>query len=310
MPEIDPALFAPSAIEPETVEFNRELERSLAELPPTHLVPVEETRAARDAGRGIFPPGGPLEGSDWRALAGGRRVRLSPADGAPRGIYLHIHGGGWSLGRPSHYDRHNQTIAAEAGATVVSAEYRLAPEHRWPAQIEDLRAAFDWVRAEYPGLPIVLGGESAGAHLAACLLIELRAHGRLDRIAGVCLNYGMYDLRMTASVANWGPRQLILSTPTIAWFVANLVPDAAGRAAPAVSPLLADLSGMPPALFQIGTEDPLIDDSLMMAARWAGAGRQAELAIYPGGVHAFDNFDLAIAARFRARQIEFIAGCL
>ena len=78
--------------------------------------------------------------------------------------------------------------------------------------------------------------------------------------------------RMTASARNWGDKAMVLSTPTIAWFAANLCPDASVMADPLASPLLADLSGMPPALFQVGTADPLLDDSLAMAARWTGAG--------------------------------------
>lgn len=303
---IAPALFRPEAVSAETAAFNARLEAMLRDLPATHEVPVEVTRKARDEGRGIFPPQGPRPGSDWVSLPSGRRVRLSPAPGRPRGLYLHIHGGGWSLGNPMHYDAINQGIAAATGMTVVAAEYRLAPEHRWPAQLEDARAALDWALAEWPGLPVAVGGESAGAHLSACLLLALRAGGRLGRIAGACLHYGMYDLRMTASMALWGPRKLVLSTPTVAWFVANLVPRPEDRADPAVSPLLADLRDMPPALFQVGTADPLLDDTLMLAARWAAAGRPAELAVHPGGVHAFDMFDLAIARDFRARQHAFL----
>lgn len=306
---VDPAAFDPARIAPETAAFNARIEATLAALPATHEVPVALTRAARDEGRGIFPPGGPLPGSDWEAFPGGS-ARISPAAGTVRGVYLHIHGGGWSLGNPQHYDRPNQEIARGTGLTVVSLRYRLAPENPWPAALDDLLAGADWVFGRWPGLPVILGGESAGAHLAACLLLALRARRLAGRVAGAVLNYGMFDLRMTASMAQWGARKLVLSTPTVAWFVQNLVPDAARRADPSVSPLLADLSGLPPALFQIGTLDPLVDDSVMMAARWAGAGNRAELAVWPGGIHAFDAFDLAIARAFRARQIAFMAGCL
>lgn len=304
---IDPALFRPEAVDPETRRFNAELEERLAGLPATHEVPPEVTRQARAEGRGIFPPGGPLAGSQWRDIPGGR-VRISPAPGAPRGVYLHIHGGGWTLGAPDQHDRANQELAAASGFTVVSAAYPLAPENPWPAQLPPLIAAAEWAAAQWPGLPLAVGGESAGAHLAACLLLALRARGGLRRVAGAVLNYGMFDLGMTPSMARWGARKLILSTPTVAWFVGNLLPDPGGRRDPAVSPLCADLSGMPPALFQVGTLDPLLDDSLMMAARWAGAGSPAALAVWPGGVHAFDAFDLAISRAFRDRQAGFLSG--
>jgi len=93
------------------------------------------------------------------------------------------------------------------------------------------------------------------------------------------------------------------------WFIANLLPGG-GRGEPEVSPLMADLGGLVPALFQVGTSDPLLDDTLFMARRWEAAGNPAELAVYPGGVHAFDMFDLPISLASRARQDRFVAACL
>ncbi len=304
---IDPALLRPDAVSEETRAFNAEFEATMKDLPKTHEVPVELTRQARDEGRGVFPPGGPLEGSDWHEMPSGRRVRISRPEGAPRAVYLHIHGGGWTLGRPSHYDRQNQARAKATGAVVVSVEYRLAPEHPFPSGPDDCLAAAEWALDEWPDLPFAIGGESAGAHLAAVTLLRLREAGRLDRFRGAVLNYGCFDLRMTASAANWGERQLVLSTPTMRFFASCFVPEAAKLGTPEVSPLLADLTDMPPALFQIGTADPLLDDSLLMAARWAGAGNGAELAVHPGGIHAFDMFDrLSIARDFTSRETGFL----
>ncbi|MEO1422273.1 MAG: alpha/beta hydrolase [Pseudomonadota bacterium] len=309
----DPALFRDAAIAPETRAFNEEFERLVADLPPTHTVPPQLTRAARDAGKGIFPSGGPLDGSDWVDLPGapgGCRVRVSPAPGTPRGIYLHIHGGGWVLGRPSHYDKQNQALARTLDITVISIEYRLAPEHPWPAAREDCLAAVQWVLAHCESRfgtdRVALGGESAGAHLSAVMALTLRDLYLADRLRGLVLNYGCFDLRLTPSARLWGERQLVLSTPTIDWFVDQLDPERRARAGQTANPLRASLKGLPPALFQIGTADPLLDDSLMMAARWAGAGNQAELAVYPGGIHAFDMFDLPIARDFAARQEAFL----
>ncbi|QPH53164.1 alpha/beta hydrolase [Pontivivens ytuae] len=298
--QIDPALFRPDAISAETQAFLKRFREEVAELPPTHTVPPELTRQARDEGKGVFPVAGPDDGSQWHDFDGGR-LRISPGAGA--GVYLHIHGGGWTLGRPSHYDRINQRIAERTGLTVASEEYRLAPEHPWPACFEDCVAAAEHLLADRPfgEGPFLIGGESAGGHLSALLALHLRGRG----VAGVVLNYGCFDLDLTPSAANWGDEPLVLSTPTIRWFVDNLALDAAGRRA--ASPLHADLQDLPPALFQVGTMDPLIDDTLMMAARWAGAGNATELHVLPGGIHVFDAFELEIAREFHDRQAAFLS---
>jgi acetyl esterase/lipase len=303
--------FDPAAVAPETAEFNAQLADLLAEMPKPYEVPVETIRALRAEGRGIFPLAGPLADCAWREIDGPDgpvALRVAEPERAPRGTYLHIHGGGWTLNAPEQYDAHNLRIARAAGARVLSVRYRLAPEHRWPAPGRDCLAAARHALAEEPG-PLVIGGESAGAHLAAVTLLALRDEGRLAGVAGASLSYGMFDLRGTPSMRNWGERYLVLSTPVIDWFVGNLLGGGdAGRAE--VSPLLADLAGLPPALFQVGTADPLLDDTLFMAARWEAAGNAVERAIRPGGVHAFDQFDLPIAREAAARQDAFIAARL
>lgn len=305
--------FDPAAIAPETAAFSASLEKALALVPTVDKVPPELTRKARAEGRGVFPLAGPLAGSDWVSIPGAAggpaRVRLSPAPGPSRGTYLHIHGGGWTLGSPDQYDAHNQRIARETGLDVVSVQYRLSPEHRWPGCAEDCEAAARWVLETRPG-PVTIGGESAGGHLSMVTFLRLAAAGLAQRVAGLVLNYGVFDMRMTPSALNWGARYLILSTPVIDWFARNLL-DGGARADPAVSPLLAPLpERLPPALFQCGTTDPLVDDTLFMGQRWQAAGGRAEVALYPGGVHAYDMFDLGIARESHARQDAFLRACL
>lgn len=301
--------FDSAAISAETATFNAELARTLAGLPPVHTVPVAVTRKARAEGRGVFRPAGPLAGSDWQSIEGadGRsaRVRISRPQGQSRGTYLHIHGGGWTLGAPDQFDLYNQRIAVRTGLEVVSVEYRLAPEAPWPAAPDDCLAAARWLLTNRPG-PVAIGGESAGAHLAAVTALRLRDAGQIGRVRALVLNYGMFDLRLTPSARRWGDEVVILSTPIIEWFCGNLVQDRTDPADPALSPLLADLRDLPPALFQVGTQDPLLDDTLFMAARWQAAGNAAETAIWPGGIHAFDCFDLALADRAHRRQDAFL----
>ena len=108
----------------------------------------------------------------------------------------------------------------------------------------------------------------------------------------------------------WGDRNLILSTPIIEWFSDHFVPDPEQRRHPDVSPLYANLHGLPPALFTVGTWDPLIDDSLFMAARWEAAGCPAELAVEPGAIHAFNAFPTAQAAQANDRAHAFLQAAL
>ena len=316
---LDPTLFLPETAASETLAFNREIERQSAELPPVHTVPPDVVRAARREEGGIFPPMLPMsEGSRWHSFEGAPggpgRLRISEPQGEPAGVYVHIHGGGWTLGTADEFDRQNQALAARAGVVVASVSYRLSPEHPWPAAAEDCEAAFRYVLANKEKLfganRVAIGGESAGAHLAAVTLQRCRDMA-LGRIAGAVLTYGCFDLRLTPSARRWGDRQLVLSTPSIEWFAGNLLAGRVAPGDPAVSPLLGDLTGMPPALFSIGTEDPLLDDSLFMASRWAAAAAEAELVIYPGAMHAFDMFgELAVTRAFHASEAAFLTRCL
>ena len=231
--------------------------------------------------------------------------------GEVRGVYLHIHGGGHVLGSEDMMDPALDTLANRAGAVVVSVGYRLAPEHPYPAGPDDCEAAAVWLvenaRREFGSERLAIGGESAGAHLCAVTLVRLRDRHGATPFCGANLVYGIYDLTFTPTVRNWGERILVLSTPIIEWFSNHFVPDKSKRGSPDVSPLYADLRRLPPALFTIGTLDPLLDDSLFMASRWSAAGNRAELAVYPGGVHGFNLFPMPLAEAANRRCQAFVA---
>jgi acetyl esterase/lipase len=308
---VDPAIFDPAAIAPDTLRFNAELEATLASTPSILDVPPQVIREARAAGRSVLGPVIRLPEAEERTIPGpGGPIPLRIMRPArARGAFLHIHGGGWTLGAHDQQDVLLKVVADSTGLAAVSVGYRLAPEYPYPAGPDDCEAAALWVAAnverEFGGHVLAIGGESAGAHLSAVTLLRLRDRHGLTPFRAANLVYGQYDFALTPSVRRWGPRNLILSTPIIERFVGWFTrPEQ--RADPDASPLHADLRGMPPALFTVGTLDPLLDDSLFMAARWIAAGNDAELAMYPGGIHAFNAFPIPLAAEANARALRFL----
>jgi acetyl esterase len=300
----------------EAQAFNAQLEAAIASVPSIHTLPPDFVRQARREGKGIFPPPVFLkEGQDIEVpgRAGPIKVRvLKPAKAT--GIYFHIHGGGWTLGAHDMQDELLKQLVDSTGLVVASIDYRLAPEHAYPAGPDDCEDAVLHLLEHGPemfGAPahFVIGGESAGGHLSVVTLLRLRdRHGITGKIAGANLVYGCYDLSMTPSQRAWGERNLVLSSPIMRWFGDQFLPehDLERRREPDISPLFADLSHMPPALFSVGTMDPLIDDSLFMEARWRQAGNRAELAIYPEGIHAFNAFPIELARKANQRMFDFV----
>jgi acetyl esterase/lipase len=295
----------------ETRAFNEELERALALLPPVQELPPEVSRRNRRAGRGVFPPPVFLDNARTETADGVPVRILEPAD--PQGAYLHVHGGGWTLGGADMQDGLLWELAQDSRLTVVSVDYRLAPEHPYPAGPDDCEAAALWFLDRYEGR-LTIGGESAGAHLAALTLLRLRdRHGISPRtFAAANLVFGAFDLTGTPSCRLWGDRNLVLSTPIVDWYADCFLPGMPDRErrSPEVSPLFAHLHDLPPALFSCGTLDPLLDDSLFMEARWRAAGNEATLSLWEEGVHGFVFFplELEIARRSNAEQNAFLRG--
>jgi acetyl esterase/lipase len=308
---LGPEAFATASIDPETEQINQLIEETLAKFPPIMEQEPVKIRADREAGKGPFPPLVLLPQAQERKIrgpAGEIRLRVFPVD-SPRAVYFHIHGGGWTLGGAHHQDPLLEPIAERARVAVVSVEYRLAPEHPYPAGPDDCEAAALWLaqnaKRELGSERLLIGGESAGAHLAVVTLLRLRDRHSFRGFAAANLVYGCYDLTFTPSVRRWGPRNLILSTPIIEWFSDQYVPRER-RSDPDVSPLHADLRDLPPALFTVGTLDPLLDDTLFMHARWLASGNPAEIEIFPGGIHAFNAFPSRLATRHLDGQVEFL----
>ncbi|HPI46762.1 MAG TPA: alpha/beta hydrolase [Hyphomonadaceae bacterium] len=241
----------------------------------------------------------------WKGHSVSIRV-LRPA-GDVRGVYVDYHGGGWAIGTAAMDDRVNARIAADCGLVVVSVDYTTLPDIDLPGMIAQCAAAGDWAfehaREEFGAIDMFIGGESAGAHLAACTLLRLRdTRGDFARLRGAVLFYGPYDLSCTPSVRAAPRDTLVLDGPAMTTGLAKLLPGKSeeGRRDPAFSPLYANLAGLPPAVLLCGTIDPLIDDSALMGERWTAANGNARVIVVPDAPHAFNRFPTRVASRTNA----------
>lgn len=311
---IDPTLFDPSSVSEEIEAQNAEILARLSASPDPWSVPVEAVREARRQGLGPFPPlpkSPRAKTIEIDGPAGPLPLRLIVPEN-PKGVYFHIHGGGWTWGTADEQDPYLDRMADHCGLAVVSVEYRLAPENPYPAAHDDCEAAALWVvreaKARFGTERLFIGGESAGAHLSAATLLRLRDRHGLTPFRGANLFAGCYDLSLTPSVLNWGTDKLVLNTRDVRIFADNLCGPHPDRRDPDLSPLYAGLEGMPPALFSVGTRDLLLDDTLFMAARWASFANRTELAIWPGGCHVFIRYESAMTERALARIDAFVNG--
>lgn len=228
------------------------------------------------------------------AEAGGRQVPvriITPAQGDARAVYLDIHGGGFYMDSAARGDARNRRLADALRVVVVSVDYRLAPEHPWPAAPDDCETAALWLVEQAEPLfgtaRLLIGGTSAGATLAMTTLLRLRDRGVVECFVGVALLFGSYDL------SGQSPAGRVLAGQ---FFIDAYVGHVVDRTNPDISPLYGDLHDLPPALLIVGTLDIVLEHSLAMAARLSAAGGQVDLRVYPESPHAFTSLPTAMAA--------------
>ncbi|WP_020187761.1 alpha/beta hydrolase [Methylopila sp. 73B] len=289
---IDPAAFVPDAAPEGTVALNERLMAQAAGAPDTWSIGPAAVRERRKLGLSPFigePKSARAEIMTIPGPGGPLQLRVIAAPAQATGVYLHIHGGGWTFGSADQDDPRLDRFAANLGLACVSVEYRLAPENPYPAAPDDCEAAALWLIREakqrFGVERLLIGGESAGAHLAVVTLLRLRDQHGLTPFSRANLTAGCFDLGLTPSARSFQPKGLVLGARDLRMFVAQYLQGGEDRQAPDVSPLYGDLAKLPPTIFTVGGRDPLVDDTLFMAARWAAAGNQAELAVWPGSPH-------------------------
>jgi acetyl esterase/lipase len=318
MSGVDPKLFADAAIPLETRALNEGIVKAMTGMAEWWEVGAAKVREARARGEGIFPAAAKSQRARWIEIdgpAGKLPLRVLPAEKS-RGVYLHLHGGGHTLGAADQQDRLLERIADETQLTAISVEYRLAPENPYPAGPDDCEAAALWVNAhlsDFGGKALAIGGESAGGHLSALTILRLRDKRGIMPFKAANLVFGVFDMGFTPSARQFGNQErLVLRTIDAEKFGEAFLPGLTleERRAPAISPLYADLRGLCPALFTVGTRDALMDDSLFMHQRWIAAGNAAELDVYPGACHGFTAFPYAQAFASMTKQTAFLNAAL
>jgi cation diffusion facilitator CzcD-associated flavoprotein CzcO/acetyl esterase/lipase len=219
----------------------------------------------------------------------------------PAAVLVYFHGGGWVLGDLEGHDPLCRLLAREAGVEVLNVDYRLAPEHPFPAGLNDAYAAVRWAADNLAdGRPLVVAGDSSGGNLAAAVALRARDEGGPE-IALQALLYPVLDHDLaTDSYERLGEGHLLLRDD-MAWFFDHYVPDPAQRANPYVSPLRADhLSGVAPTYLVVGGYDPLVDEALAYAQRLDEAGVAVTTRNHEELIHGFLTMPKAIPSTQRA----------
>jgi acetyl esterase len=268
--------------------------RELAPPPHWEIGPAAARRRMDQDAAALFGDAEPV-GSVEEDEADGVPVRVyRPEEGGDPGL-VWFHGGGWVLGSLDSHDRLCRALAARSGCSVVSVAYRLAPEHPYPAAIEDSWTATLWASRSFAGLAV--GGDSAGGHLAAVVAVRARDHGL--PLAVQALAYPNTDascdtpsFREHAGIPN-------LTAEAARWFWNQFCP-AERRGEPEASILRApDLAGVAPALVLTAEYDVLRDEGEAYARRLAEAGVPVTLHRYDGQIHGFLRLP-AVIERARA----------
>lgn len=264
-------------------------------MPPLDTLPVSDARTMFNAMPGAPGEKAALARIEDRRIpgpAGEIPVRIyTPEGAAPLPILVFLHGGGWVVGTLDGYDDVCRALARAVPAIVVSVDYRLAPEHPFPAAADDSYAATCWAAenaASIGGDParIAVGGDSAGGNLSAVVSLMARDH-RHPKLAHQLLVYPLTDLRGSTDSMRENGEGYFLTYRTIIWF-ANHYTTPAQRLLPYVSPLLApDLGRLPSATVITAEFDPLRDEGEAYAARLRASGVLVEQTRYDGMIHGF-----------------------
>ncbi len=282
---------------------------------PETLTRDEQVAMARKSMESVYFPSADAV---VREIAG-VPCRVFTTDGPASAIYLHFHGGGMMIGAPEMSDYSNVDLRDRFGMAVVSVDYRLAPEHPYPAGPDDGVAVAEWLLAngerELGASRIIVGGESAGGYMAAIVLLRIRDElHAANRVDGANLVFGVYDWGRSPSQRGIRPTPGIdlLDPVGIEFFTGCYLPGLTDdeRRDPSISPAFADLRDLPPAFMSVGTADHLLDDTLTLSTRWAAAGNEVELLVLPEMPHGFMAVPCEMTSLWNRHTLEWFTRVL
>lgn len=215
---------------------------------------------------------------------------LRPAGARADATVLYLHGGGYAIGSAKSHRHLAAAIAKAAGTPALLVDYRRAPEHPFPAAVEDAVASYRWLLGTgHPSRRIVVAGDSAGGGLTVATLVALRDAGTALPAAGVCISPWVDLTCGGASYQTKAASDPLVTREGVArmaaWYLAGADPKT-----PLASPLHADLRGLPPLLVHVGSEEVLLDDARQLATQAGAAGVEATLAVWPEMVHVWHWF--------------------
>jgi phosphinothricin tripeptide acetyl hydrolase len=261
----------------------------LAKLPPPESLTTAERRAQYERAEKVFPTppdvkvehvSAPVAPAEW----------LRPPAAEPGRVVLYLHGGGYVIGSPRSHRHLAAAIAAAAGASALLLDYRLAPEHPFPAAVEDATAAYRWLleQAVAPAR-VVIAGDSAGGGLTVATLLALREAGVPLPAAAVCISPWVDLTCGGASYRTKAEADPIVRRAGVEQMAQAYLGPTPPRT-PLASPLFADLRGLPPLLIHVGSDEVLLDDAAQLAERARAAGVEATLEVYERMIHVWHWF--------------------
>lgn len=251
---------------------------------------VQEARDGWEALAARFPAADDLKYTP--DVADGVPVEWVEAPGAdPDRVVLYLHGGGYVIGSIPSYRAFAGRVSRAARARVLLVDYRLAPEHRFPAAVDDVVTACRWLAKQRGGLArVVVAGDSAGGGLCLAMMLSLRDAGHALPVAAVCISPST-DLAKTGdSIRERAHLDPLVTVPSTYAHARRYLGEDGDPRHPLASPLYADLQGLPPTLIMVGTHEILHDDSTRLAQKAVAAGVDATLEIAQDMVHIWPYF--------------------